>query len=308
LTLHRAFVALDARAMVLSAIDIRAGAVVDTSFVLHIQEQLAHERLAATAAIAGLSEWREVLDVDVVRQASIWQVEHLGLPREQTARLREVVERPPDLARLLPLVPPATRGRLFLHVALAAVVDGRVAADELAHLRALGVVLGIPPRSQARIRRRVADFVQQNAAAFDPLADAAGFAAGDPPWAVRVARAVFDNADALWTEIRETGDLGVLLARRAGGQALSDHEQRRMREQLIDVIKAVPALAMFALPGGFVLLPLLLKVLPFDLRTSAFRNRDDFHAFARDDDDSLSPADRVARAQRLLAPTPRWRP
>ena len=33
------------------------------------------------------------------------------------------------------------------------------------------------------------------------------FAAVDPPIAVRLARAVLDNADALWREIRETGDL-----------------------------------------------------------------------------------------------------
>jgi len=308
LTLHRAFVAADARALVLTAVDVLDGAVVGPPLVQRVQEQLARERLAVTAAIAGLSEWREVLDVDVVRQASAWQVEHLGLPKDQTARLLEVVKRPPDLARLLPWVPPEARARVFLQVALAAVVDGRVAADELSHLRALGDTLGVARTTQARIRRRVADFVQRHATAFDPLADAAGFAAGNPPWAVRVARVVFDNAETLWTEVRETGDLGVLLARRASGQSLSDDEQRRMREQLVDLVKAVPALAVFALPGGFVLLPLLLKVLPFDLRTSAFRSRDDFHAFARGDDDSLTPDDRVARAQRLLSPSPRWRP
>ena len=142
--------------------------------------------------------------------------------------------------------------------------------------------------------------------AYDPLALAAGFAAVDPPIAVRLARAVLENADALWREIRETGDLGVLLARRASGQTLTDEEQRRMREQLIDVVKAVPALAVFALPGGFVLLPLLLRVLPFDIRTSAFADRDDFHAFAHDQSDSLTPRERAVLAERNLPP-PRWR-
>jgi hypothetical protein len=308
LTLHRALVAADARALVLCALDIVAGASVDDDVVAQVQDGLARERLALTAAIAGLSEWREVLDVDVVRQASVWQVEHLGLPAEETAVLLEVIERPPDLTALVALVPDGAQGRVFLQVALAAVVDGRVGAAELTHLRSLGDALGIPARVQARTRRRVAAFVQGHRDALNPLADAAAFAAVDPPWAVRVARAVSENADALWTEIRETGDLGVLLARRASGQTLSDDEQRRMREQLVDVVKAVPALAMFALPGGFVLLPLLLKFLPFDLRTSAFRNRDDFRAFARDDDDSLTPEDRAAREQRLLSPAPRWRP
>ena len=308
LTLHRAFVAIDARALVVGAIDMLTGSVADAAFVERVQKRLARERLAVTAAIAGLSEWREPIDVDVVRQASVWQVEHLGLSKDQTVRLLEVVKRPPDLSRLLTLVPADARGRVFLQTALAAVVDGRVSADELRHLSALGDVLGVPARSQARTRRRVVDFVQRHTDAFNPLADAAGFAAVDPPLAVRVARAVFDNADALWTEIRETGDLGVLLARRASGQRLGDDEQRRMREQLIDVVKAVPALAMFALPGGFVLLPLLLKVLPFDLRTSAFQSQDDFRAFARDDNDSLTPRDRSEREDRLLSSTPRWRP
>jgi hypothetical protein len=310
LTLHRAFVATDARALVTVAVDVAAGLVATDAFVQRVQKRLADERLAVTAAVAGLSEWREAIDVDVVRQASTWQVEHLGLSKDQTVRLLEVVKRPPDLSRLLTLVPADARGRVFLQTALAAVVDGRVSADELGHLSALGDVLGLAKKTQARTRHRVADFVRRHADAFNPLADAAGFAAVDPPLAVRVARVVVDNADALWTEIRETGDLGVLLARRASGARLSDDEQRRMREQLIDVVKAVPALAMFALPGGFVLLPLLLKVLPFDLRTSAFQTHDDFHAFARDDKDSLTPRDRSEREDRLLSSSTstRWRP
>jgi hypothetical protein len=44
-----------------------------------------------------------------------------------------------------------------------------------------------------------------------------------------------------------------------------------MRSQLIDVAKAVPALAIFAAPGGILLLLALAKVLPFDLLPSAFR-------------------------------------
>ncbi len=114
------------------------------------------------------------------------------------------------------------------------------------------------------------------------------------------------HADALWREIRETGDLGVLLARRAGGQTHTDEEQRRMREQLIDVVKAVPALAVFALRGGFVLVPPLLRVLPFDIRTSAFQDNDEIHALARDQSDSLTPRERAVLEERNLPP-PCWR-
>jgi hypothetical protein len=42
----------------------------------------------------------------------------------------------------------------------------------------------------------------------------------------------------------------VLLAKAARGQTLTRDERRRMRAQLIDVAKAIPALAIFAAPGG----------------------------------------------------------
>jgi hypothetical protein len=72
-------------------------------------------------------------------------------------------------------------------------------------------------------------------------------------------------------EVRETGELYHLLARAARRQPLTPEERRRMREQLIDVAKVLPALAIFAAPGGMLLLIVLGKVLPFSLLPSAFR-------------------------------------
>jgi hypothetical protein len=43
-----------------------------------------------------------------------------------------------------------------------------------------------------------------------------------------------------------------------------------VRAQLIDLAKVVPALAIFAAPGGMLLLPLLAKLLPFNLLPSAW--------------------------------------
>ena len=45
-----------------------------------------------------------------------------------------------------------------------------------------------------------------------------------------------------------------------------------MQEQLIDVAKSIPALAIFALPGGGILLPVLIKVLPFNILPSSFQD------------------------------------
>jgi hypothetical protein len=73
-------------------------------------------------------------------------------------------------------------------------------------------------------------------------------------------------------EIRETGELAQLLARASAGATLTPPEKAKVREQLIDVAKTIPALAIFAAPGGMLLLPLLVKLLPFNLLPSSFSN------------------------------------
>jgi hypothetical protein len=86
----------------------------------------------------------------------------------------------------------------------------------------------------------------------------------------RVSAAVTDNVEALVTEIRETGELGQLLAKAAAGNALTSDEKRKVKSQLLDLAKAVPALAILAAPGGMLLLPLVAKLLPFSLMPSAW--------------------------------------
>jgi hypothetical protein len=97
------------------------------------------------------------------------------------------------------------------------------------------------------------------------LAEEWGAAAVD-----RVSSAVTSNLSALATEIRETGELGALLTKAAGGQRLTPEEKRKVRAQLVDLAKAVPALAIFAAPGGTILLPVLAKLLPFNFLPGAW--------------------------------------
>lgn len=99
---------------------------------------------------------------------------------------------------------------------------------------------------------------------------------GPDAWEDAVTRTIdllTDTTSALGNELRETGDLATLLARSASGDTLSPDERRRVREQLIDLARAIPSLAIVAAPGGTLLLPLLQKILPFDLRPSSFRGK-----------------------------------
>jgi hypothetical protein len=85
-------------------------------------------------------------------------------------------------------------------------------------------------------------------------------------------RALEKNFKRLIKEVKETGQLSVLLARAARGEKLTREERQAMRAQLIDVAKVIPALAIFAAPGGVLLLIALAKVLPFNLLPSAFQD------------------------------------
>ncbi len=121
---------------------------------------------------------------------------------------------------------------------------------------------------RAEEARKVHGLSIQSAAPAHP-AHAEVMASQVAAWTQRV---VLKNLDRLILEIRETGELAALLAKAGSGTDLTAEEWRKVREQLLDVVKAIPSLAVFALPGGALLLPILLKVLPFDLRPSSFRD------------------------------------
>ncbi len=75
----------------------------------------------------------------------------------------------------------------------------------------------------------------------------------------------------LLAEAQQMGELSTLLGRLARGQTLSAPERRRMREQLLDLAKAIPAVAIFAAPGGMLLLAALVKLLPQSFLPAAFQ-------------------------------------
>ncbi|MFN5149029.1 MAG: LETM1-related biofilm-associated protein [Flavobacteriia bacterium] len=80
------------------------------------------------------------------------------------------------------------------------------------------------------------------------------------------------NRDKLATELKQSKEL-VYLIRKSTTQDLSKEEKELVKEQFKDIVKSMPSLAIFMLPGGAFLLPLVLKVIP-DLVPSAFRDNE----------------------------------
>ncbi len=87
----------------------------------------------------------------------------------------------------------------------------------------------------------------------------------------RAANAMHRNLDRIVNEVRETRELYALLMQSAS-RTLSAEEKQKVRAQLFDIMKTIPSLAIFALPGGSIALPILIKLLPFNLLPSSFED------------------------------------
>lgn len=74
----------------------------------------------------------------------------------------------------------------------------------------------------------------------------------------------------LYQELSQSKE-ALFLLQKSTHTALNEEEKSKVRIQLLDVCKAIPALAVFMLPGGALLLPLLIKLLP-DILPSAFKD------------------------------------
>ncbi len=76
------------------------------------------------------------------------------------------------------------------------------------------------------------------------------------------------NQKRLTKEISESKELMQLLAK-STQKDLSSEEKKKVKKQLLDICKSIPSLTIFLLPGGGLLLPILIKFIP-QLLPSAF--------------------------------------
>ncbi len=278
LPLHPGHLAVFRRRMARAAMGFhRHGTLERAALARHAQYAM-HESVLLAEAMAGLLRTEGAPDARTlaVRRR---QLLRLALPRAALRDARRAIadpRRPEEMARAAPeRVRPFLVEQLFLAL-LRARLSGaapRRFVDAFAGAAAIDTVTLVGAQVEAAAQHG------DHHVWFEALDDA-----GAPDWPVlageweatadqiveRVSSAVSDNLGAVVREIRETGELGQLLAKAAGGRTLDVDEKRKVRAQLVDLAKAVPALAIFAAPGGLLLLPLLAKLLPFNLLPSAW--------------------------------------
>jgi hypothetical protein len=241
-------------------------------------EYAAHESALLVEALAGLLAAAEPVDARIlaVRQR---QLARMGSPRAALAALRRAVASPRAPEALAAAAPERVRPFLVEQLFLALLRAGLAAEGATRYVEAFAGASGLDAAALAAAQVEAAAQHGVHRVWFDAIegGGATSWHAFADEWesaadhvVEKVSGAVTQNLGALVTEIRETGELGALLAKVAGGGALTLEEKRKVRAQLVDLAKAVPALAIFAAPGGLLLLPLLAKLLPFDLMPSAW--------------------------------------
>jgi hypothetical protein len=210
------------------------------------------------------------------RRAILRQVGDLCLPGALEGELRAAVKQSFERRRPLHTVVQGVRSvelRRFIleQTLLASLVDGRRTRGERVFIQHLAQVLRIPESTVHHLELEVAEFYAKNRSVVDVFTVSSAAHRLGEDLISRMQNTLERNYHRLMQEVRETGELSILLTRAARRQPLTAEERRRMRAQLIDVAKAVPALAIFAAPGGLLLLAALTKVLRFNLLPSSFQ-------------------------------------
>ncbi|MEX0273633.1 MAG: LETM1-related biofilm-associated protein, partial [Flavobacteriaceae bacterium] len=83
-----------------------------------------------------------------------------------------------------------------------------------------------------------------------------------------VGKLILRNSKRLQKELSESAELVTLLSK-ATVKNLSPKERKKVKKQLLDIFKSIPSLAIFLLPGGAILLPIFIQLVP-KLLPSAF--------------------------------------
>lgn len=87
-----------------------------------------------------------------------------------------------------------------------------------------------------------------------------------------VNRLILRNSKRLQKELSESAELVSLLSK-STVRELSKEEKKKVQSQLLDIFKSIPSLAIFLLPGGAILLPIFIKLIPTLLPSSFDENR-----------------------------------
>ncbi len=139
--------------------------------------------------------------------------------------------------------------------------DKIVTEEEQSFINMLGLKLDFSEKEIERSMAAIESFVVTNWGNVSFLQEKNNFSVISNQFINRVTKVAHENKEMISSEIKEREELMKLLAK-STKEDLSEAEQIFVRNHLIDILKTLPTFIIIALPGSFLTLPLLMKILP----------------------------------------------
>lgn len=195
-----------------------------------------------------------------------------NLKDDRKERAKERFANGASLSDLTPIAKTNVLFRRFLIdiTALTIFVNQEKLPEELSFFNEMCAFLHVPKKEIHNAMTMIENFVLQNSNEMELLRNSSSYEKLYSNVSKRWVKILGRNTDKLAKELKESKELVYLISKSAK-EELTKEEKEIVKTQFLDIVKSMPALAIFMLPGGALLLPLILKIVP-DLVPSAFRD------------------------------------
>ncbi|MBU3914467.1 hypothetical protein KKA14_02945 [bacterium] len=192
------------------------------------------------------------------------------LPANVKKELREAIRKPVDLHKIeYKISDPIINKYMLEQTVLLALIDEEVDPSHTSFIHELGRYLGMEEEELTASIGSVADFFHEHENRFDFIRGNRSLHHLRTRINSQLTLIIGKNLDRIVKEIKLTGQLYSLL-HKSGEKKLDESEKRFVRSQLLSIAKTIPALAIFCLPAGGMVLAVFVKLLPFNILPNSF--------------------------------------
>lgn len=235
---------------------------------LELDRQLREEMIYIFAALIWADDFVATTEQQVIEK----YIEQTGLEEAKQDDLTRMIREPVKISDLhCSFTSVIISSYLVEQLILLSLIDNQEAWQERELIEKFSLHLGLPAEKLEQLYCSVAEFFSVHNVRLEFLKNNAAFTQFQDYMNDKVLKLVKKNVANIMTEVKETKELSELLLK-ATTEPLSSSEKQKVQEQLMDIARSIPALAIFALPGGVILLPVLIKVLPFNILPSSFQD------------------------------------
>ncbi len=217
--------------------------------------------------------WANEIVVPVEAQVMQQYIDQARFPSKTLRKIQKRIQTPVLLEDLSFSIETALLKKYLLQtLILLSLIDNQKTPQEDLLIEKVARQVEIGKEDLDLLYMAVIDFFEEHGHNFETLTNNPAVSKLDQYVRAKIMIAVQSSLENIMTEVRETGELSVLLTK-ATSQPLTETEKQKVKEQLLDIAKTVPALAIFCLPAGAIVLAVLIKVLPFNILPSSFNKK-----------------------------------